>query len=451
MQIVNLQYEPNGIQPVIHVSQNDVGRQFKLRIFDGSTAYAMPSGTTARIDGIKPDKKGFSYVDAVSVNGNEITVTTKKQMTIVSGIVECEIRFLKGTSTIGTLNFKMDVEASPINEDTDISETVLPELFELAKQQEENAEAWAKGTKNGVAVGSGEPQYHNNSKYYSEQAATSASTAITNAATSTTKAAEATTKANEATAQALKSEGFATGKQNGNEVGTSSPYYHNNAQYYKEQAKNEADRAEAYSVNVPYIGENGNWWVWDTSQGAYVDSGVDASITIRIADITMLEPDATPRVTNSGTSTDPIFHLFIPRGKGISSIAKTNTSGLVDTYTITFSDGATTTYNITNGKTAYQSAVEGGYSKSEARFEDDLAHFGEWADDARDAADDAADSQALAHQSALDAAQSASLAEQYAGFITPHFIIVNNRLYLKDNAAGEFIVANNRLYLKLAS
>jgi hypothetical protein len=451
MQIVNLQYEPNGIQPVIHVSQNDVGRQFKLRIFDGSTAYAMPSGTTARIDGIKPDKKGFSYVDAVSVNGNEITVTTKKQMTIVSGIVECEIRFLKGTSTIGTLNFKMDVEASPINEDTDISETVLPEIFELAKQQEENAEAWARGTKNGVAVENTAPQYHNNSKYYSEQAATSASTAITNAATSTTKAAEATTKANEATAQALKSEGFAIGEQNGNEVGASSPYYHNNAQYYKEQAKNEADRAEAYSVNVPYIGENGNWWVWNTSQGAYVDSGVDASITIRIADITMLEPDVTPRVTNSGTNTDPIFHLFIPRGKGISSIAKTNTSGLVDTYTITFSDGATTTYNVTNGKTAYQSAVEGGYSKSEAQFENDLAHFEEWADDARDAADDAADSQALAHQSALDAAQSASLAEQYAGYVTPHFIIVNNRLYLRDDAAGEFIVANNRLYLKLAS
>lgn len=36
-------------------------------------------------------------------------------------------------------------------------------------------------------------------------------------------------------------------------------------------------------------------------------------------------------------------------GNGIRSIAKTGTSGLVDTYTITFDDGSTTTYTVTNG------------------------------------------------------------------------------------------------------
>ena len=35
--------------------------------------------------------------------------------------------------------------------------------------------------------------------------------------------------------------------------------------------------------------------------------------------------------------------------KGISSIAKTGTSGLVDTYTITYSDGTTSTFTVTNG------------------------------------------------------------------------------------------------------
>ena len=37
-------------------------------------------------------------------------------------------------------------------------------------------------------------------------------------------------------------------------------------------------------------------------------------------------------------------------GVGISSITKTGTAGLVDTYTITFTDGTTTTYNVTNGR-----------------------------------------------------------------------------------------------------
>lgn len=36
-------------------------------------------------------------------------------------------------------------------------------------------------------------------------------------------------------------------------------------------------------------------------------------------------------------------------GRGITSIVKTNTSGLIDTYTITFTDSTTTLFNITNG------------------------------------------------------------------------------------------------------
>lgn len=74
------------------------------------------------------------------------------------------------------------------------------------------------------------------------------------------------------------------------------------------------DGLETLSKNPPYIGDNGNWFVFDTDTMAYVDSGVDASITVTIADVTAIAPDATPYVTNSGTNTDPIFHLFIPRG-----------------------------------------------------------------------------------------------------------------------------------------
>lgn len=39
-------------------------------------------------------------------------------------------------------------------------------------------------------------------------------------------------------------------------------------------------------------------------------------------------------------------------GKGISSIVKTGTSGLVDTYTITYSDSTTSTFTVTNGSDA---------------------------------------------------------------------------------------------------
>lgn len=39
------------------------------------------------------------------------------------------------------------------------------------------------------------------------------------------------------------------------------------------------------------------------------------------------------------------------RGYGIASIEKTSTSGLVDTYTITYDDGSTSTFQVTNGAT----------------------------------------------------------------------------------------------------
>ena len=50
------------------------------------------------------------------------------------------------------------------------------------------------------------------------------------------------------------------------------------------------------------------------------------------------------------TLTDGTTSTFsVTNGKGIESISKTGTSGLVDTYTIRFNDGTTSTFTVTNG------------------------------------------------------------------------------------------------------
>lgn len=121
------------------------------------------------------------------------------------------------------------------------------------------------------------------------------------------------------------------------------------AKSYADKAKESADEAASWVAHPPYIGENGNWWIYNTTTKAFVDSGIDASITVSIADITMLEPNETPRVTNTGTNTDPVFHLFIPKGNGIAKIEKTSTSYLIDTYTITYTNGTTSTFTVVNG------------------------------------------------------------------------------------------------------
>ena len=74
------------------------------------------------------------------------------------------------------------------------------------------------------------------------------------------------------------------------------------------------DEVETLSENPPYIGANGNWFVWDTNTGAYVDSGVDASITVSVGTTSTLPAGSSATVTNSGTGTDPILNFGIPQG-----------------------------------------------------------------------------------------------------------------------------------------
>lgn len=42
------------------------------------------------------------------------------------------------------------------------------------------------------------------------------------------------------------------------------------------RASQEADRAEQVAVSTPYIGENGNWFIWNSEANAYVDSGASS-------------------------------------------------------------------------------------------------------------------------------------------------------------------------------
>lgn len=99
-----------------------------------------------------------------------------------------------------------------------------------------DSEAYAAGTRDGADVPSDDPAYHNNSKYYSSRANSSANTAQGYAS-------DAGTSAAMSSGSALKSEGFAVGTANGRAVASTSPYYHNNSKYYSEQASGSATAA----------------------------------------------------------------------------------------------------------------------------------------------------------------------------------------------------------------
>ena len=314
-QSFNLDLIPKGVNPVVNVSQYDAGQTWTIGITENGNAFSIPSGASVTICGTKRDSTGFMY--ACIFSGSTVTAIVQPQMTILSGDQKAELRITKGAEKIATINFIIRVEPSALSDSTQISETELPlieqavELMNEAPQiisqmtgLEQDAEAWAKGTKNNVPVGSGADQYHNNSKWYADQAALAAAH------------------------QPI--------------IGANGNWYLYNTgtgQYddsgYPSQGDDGADGADGITPSITAA------------------ATVDANVGTPAVNVVKTGTDAAPTFTfnfsnvkgNKGDTGNAGA-----TGNGIASITKTGTSGLVDTYTITYTNGNTDTFTVTNGQ-----------------------------------------------------------------------------------------------------
>lgn len=203
-QEIVLNVVPGGVIPVVNVSQYDVGRVLVFKLWDGDYAASIPSGTTVKVEGTKPSRHAFSYGSpTATISSNTVTVSTADQMTAEAGSVECKLVLTYNSQVIGTAMFILECEVAGVQDDVDVSDTVLPVYMEAGRQNMLNAEAWAKGTKDGTAVGSGEPQYHNNAKYLNEQTGAYATAALNSAAAAAGSAATSQTNRNQAKSWAV--------------------------------------------------------------------------------------------------------------------------------------------------------------------------------------------------------------------------------------------------------
>lgn len=127
----------------------------------------------------------------------------------------------------------------------------------------DEAEAWAKGTKNGQAVPATDPAYNNNSKYFAEESEDHAENSeawavgqrggVDVPASDPTKDNNSKYHSEQAAVQAVNSEAWATGKRNGVDVPDTDPTYHKSSEYFAGQSDLSAQEAEGFKDDASAI------------------------------------------------------------------------------------------------------------------------------------------------------------------------------------------------------
>ena len=132
---------PDQVPLSVWCSQYDKdSRTFQFEIYKGGELFFIPSGSIVTVRGTKQDNTGFEY--SCTYDGTVVDVVVKDQMTVFAGKVPCEVRIANGSDIIGTANFNLMVERTPLDTNVTISETDLP-LLEEAEQNAIRAEAAA--------------------------------------------------------------------------------------------------------------------------------------------------------------------------------------------------------------------------------------------------------------------------------------------------------------------
>lgn len=132
-QTFNLDLIPQGVPPIIHVSQYDKGQTWEIHLHENGIVFPVPANTSAAIQGTKPDSTGFQFPAVISAGDNVVTFTLEQQMTVFSGDIDCELVLVNGDDQVATINFILSVEPTTLDDDTIISETQLPLIEQAAE------------------------------------------------------------------------------------------------------------------------------------------------------------------------------------------------------------------------------------------------------------------------------------------------------------------------------
>ncbi|MEE8806905.1 MAG: BppU family phage baseplate upper protein [Lactimicrobium sp.] len=171
-QTVKLDMTPGCLQSAVSVSQYDDGlRSIDFELYKDGAVYNIPSGATVTINGHKPD--GNVYSVPCTYSGNVVTVTFTKQMTAVDGFSAAEISIVSGSTRLGSANFKVIVEKSPMSDGAVVSESQIPLIEEAGQHAAEaliSRNAAAESAKSAASSAAAASTSASEAKGYNEQA-----------------------------------------------------------------------------------------------------------------------------------------------------------------------------------------------------------------------------------------------------------------------------------------
>ena len=246
------------------VDLNEIGVQIYFTPSSGDTVTVTVTVTQATGDTVLLDKEATDdYIN--------LTWTVTASQLNVPGSVLISLRGSDETATVRWASFQATIFVEqngymPGDYDGKLSEleqlenalsqdiAVIEEQAQKSIAYGDEAEAWAVGTRSGIAVGSGDETYHNNSKYYAQQAsaseanaASSASAAGISASQSADSAAAASTSETNAAASETAS---ATSAANAADSAAAASTSENNAAASESSAQTSATNASGSAASA---------------------------------------------------------------------------------------------------------------------------------------------------------------------------------------------------------
>lgn len=332
------------VSEAVHLVQGDVSLPvIAVDMYADGQAYAVPSSATVNF---RLNKKDGTYIynPALGVNSARTTayIEVTEQTCAAAGEFSPEIEVVNGSDVAGSSKFKMIVEPNAIQEGMIESSSEGHALIEYASESRK----WAEGKDlDGNDVPSSAEQYHNNAKYWANEANVTVAVGTT------------TTASDPATPAAVTNSG--TNKDV--VLNFVIPRGLQGPQGIQGVQGIQGEKGDAFAIQKVYssIAEmNADYSGTDVAVGQFVmiDTG------------SVEDPDTGKLYVKGLQAYEFIVDLSGAQGiqgpqgiqgvqgergetgNGIASVAKTGTAVLVDTYTITFTDGTSTTFNVQNGR-----------------------------------------------------------------------------------------------------